>query len=149
MPLFAERELLSNVKCSAIPSVVYEPSSSLLLSSLLRVVESDDWTSSGEKKNSTKTPSATNPSISRREGTKERRNEGRKGIIVHYILRERNGVKMSAGSGKMIGQSVSERDHAAPALLLLSCAISFLRFSKRKKFDGKLRMRAKRCTRSL
>ena len=30
------------------------------------------------------------------------------GIIVHYILRERNGVKMSAGSGKMIGQSVSE-----------------------------------------
>ena len=70
-------------------------------------------------------------------------------VIVHYILRERNGVKMSAGSGKMIGQSVSERDHAAPALLLLSCAISFLRFSKRKKFDGKLRMRAKRCTRWL
>ena len=30
-PLFVERELLSNVKCSAIPSVVYEPSSSLLL----------------------------------------------------------------------------------------------------------------------
>ena len=46
-------------------------------------------------------------------------------------------------------RAVSERDHAAPALLLLSCAISFLRFSKRKKFDGKLRMRAKRCTRWL
>ena len=30
------------------------------------------------------------------------------GVIVHYILRERNGVKMSAGSGKMIGQSVRE-----------------------------------------